>query len=295
MSDQSEHQRPNDRQPPPEGQVELKRQVELREAYERNVAEGNAPYAGVRILTKRDLQMVMKERRWSGAKSRREGYERPDLRGAHLSGADLSGADLMGANLTGANLSGADLCDADLSGADLTGAHFRYASLPQGYKHLAPTEPEFIAMPSMPGPSGGTGSVTLGIRITQQPLTAENLANTISSLSELDRKCWFIHEGQFANLIGYTQSRVVPIAPEATLVIAHMTHNSPADIKLSLGIKEIGEALEIGIRAVTQAPFKGKEAELANRAKELANQATEIEIKLRAEEGQVAAERHNSN
>ncbi len=122
----------------------LERQVELRAAYESNVAAGKAPYEGVNIHTRGELSWVSRERGWVA-----EDDESPapnlsgadltwanlcgvdlnvaNLRGAtllrtNLSGAKLDLADLSGANLHGANLSGADLRDATLSGADLSEA-----------------------------------------------------------------------------------------------------------------------------------------------------------------------------
>jgi hypothetical protein len=99
---------PDDSEPSPE------RQTELRAAYDKNVAAGKAPYEGVRVRTRGELQWVMRERGWTDSPLYEEGQKRADLRGAVFYGANLSHtgfflADLRGADFGGANLSGADL------------------------------------------------------------------------------------------------------------------------------------------------------------------------------------------
>ena len=133
----SDDEKPDDSEPTPE------RQTELRAAYEANVAAGKAPYAGVEIRTRGELSWVMRAHRWSSSAPLREGSERANLSGAllfdanlsgvnlnwaNLSGADLS-ANLSGANLMSANLSGANLYSANLSGANLIGANLNGANL----------------------------------------------------------------------------------------------------------------------------------------------------------------------
>jgi uncharacterized protein YjbI with pentapeptide repeats len=76
------------------------RQAELGSQFQSNVAAGNAPYAGVRITTRGELNWIMAQHGWQG-ESRIEG-ERADLRGADFRGADLRNALLYGANLQGA-------------------------------------------------------------------------------------------------------------------------------------------------------------------------------------------------
>ena len=103
---------PDDSEPTPE------RQAELRAAYEKNVAEGKASYEGVAIRTRGELLWVMRERGWSGwVHDLAAGYKPANLSGAHLNNANLRGADLTGAELDGANLDGADLDGADLTDA----------------------------------------------------------------------------------------------------------------------------------------------------------------------------------
>jgi hypothetical protein len=123
---------PDDSEPTPE------RQAELRAAYEANMAAGQAPYAGVAIRTRGELQWVMRERAWSTDREA-GGSARADLRDADLGGiilsrarlyeADLSGANLSGAVLRHVRLSGTQLPRAQLMGADLSGAHLNETNL----------------------------------------------------------------------------------------------------------------------------------------------------------------------
>jgi uncharacterized protein YjbI with pentapeptide repeats len=123
---------PNDTEPTPE------RQAELREAYERNIAADRPPYAGVSIHTRGEVRWILHERHWSGEAQMSPEEQRPDLRQAVLSHANLSnmsfvethfedakmvGADLRNGVMPTAHLEGATLTDAILDGADLTGAH----------------------------------------------------------------------------------------------------------------------------------------------------------------------------
>jgi uncharacterized protein YjbI with pentapeptide repeats len=122
---------PDDREPTPE------RQAELREAYEANVAAGKAPYAEVWIGTRGELQWIMQERKWSGESGSDselpEGYERANLSGAGFADANLSEAFLHSANLSEADLSLANLSGAVLSHANLSGAELFHADLSKAF------------------------------------------------------------------------------------------------------------------------------------------------------------------
>ena len=116
--------KPDDSEPTPE------RQAELRAAYEKDVAEGKASYEGVAIRTRGELLWVMRERGWSGwVHDLAAGYKPANLSGAHLNNANLSGANLIRANLRGAHLEWANLRGADLTGAELDGANLDGADL----------------------------------------------------------------------------------------------------------------------------------------------------------------------
>jgi uncharacterized protein YjbI with pentapeptide repeats len=118
------------------------RQAELREASKANGAVGNAPYAGVAITSRGELQWIINELEGRTATAGRPSTY-PDLRGAgiggdlrditltfaNLSGAWIQDADFPGADLSFANLSGAFLLDANFAGADLTGVNLSGAQI----------------------------------------------------------------------------------------------------------------------------------------------------------------------
>jgi Pentapeptide repeats (8 copies) len=113
---------PDDSEPTPE------RQAELRAAYEANVAAGRAPYEGVRIRTRGELQWVMRQRDWSGERDAGDD-EQPNLSGVDLREVNLSHVALRRANLSGAFLRGTNLSHASLRGANLSGAYLRRTTL----------------------------------------------------------------------------------------------------------------------------------------------------------------------
>src|SRR5207245_104965 len=63
----------------------------------------------------------------------------------------------------------------------------------------------------------------LRIRISEMPLTPQNLSTIVTSLTELYTKCWLIVRGRFADLIEFTQTRDRRFVNEANLVISKMT------------------------------------------------------------------------
>lgn len=115
------------------------RAAELRAACAVNLRAGRAPYAGVRIYTRGEVEWIMAEHGWSGQESeytvkyemilQGKTAERVDLRGAWLAESDLSGMLLRRANLRGANLVRANLAQIDLVAADLSGADLGYSDL----------------------------------------------------------------------------------------------------------------------------------------------------------------------
>src|SRR5579884_145154 len=149
------------------------RQVELHDAYERNVAAGRPPYAGIAIHTRGEVRWIFRERRWSGEARLPSGAQRPDLRQADLSRINLGdvslveahceGARLFEANLRGAHLASAHLEDSVLTGANfddanLTGAHLeraaaRNASFANADLFIAHCEDAFLAGTNFAGAS----------------------------------------------------------------------------------------------------------------------------------------------
>ena len=129
------------------------RQAELQAAHAANVQAGRAPYVGVRIRTRGEVEWIMAEHGWSGQESEYtvkyelipEGktVECANFSGAWMAEIDLSGivlrrANLRDANLVRANLRNADLVDSDLSGADLgyadlSGANLIWANLSEAH------------------------------------------------------------------------------------------------------------------------------------------------------------------
>jgi len=126
---------------------------------------------------------------------------------------------------------------------------------------------------------------TLQIRITEEPLTAQNFTSIIASINELYTKAWLIHQGRFSDLINYAQTHDIRFTKEANLVIGKLALNSPTLIELLLSPAALGAtatvafALKTSIDAVIQIPLRFK-------ATELENQKKELEMKIRQEEAQ---------
>src|SRR5207302_82342 len=91
------------------------------------------------------------------------------------------------------------------------------------------------------------------IRILEEPLTAQNFSTIVSALTELYTKFWLMAKGRFVDLLDYTQTRDPRFSQEAGLVIAKITHNSPADLNLKFDFEGAAKALETGIDAVLEA------------------------------------------
>ncbi len=211
---------------------------------------------------------------------------------ANLQGADLGGAKLVGANLGGANLSRVGLDQANLQGADLAGANLSGANL-SGVIGLD-VENEKVKHRDIAGRVriAAKGEVedrasALSIRITEEPLTAENFSTIISVLTELYTKAWLIQQSRFPDLINYAQTHDRRFTKEANLVIGKLAHDSPTLIELLLNpatlaaTATVALALKTAIDAVAQ-------TRLRFRAMELDNQKKALEMKVREEEAQQA-------
>ena len=123
---------------------------------------------------------------------------------------------------------------------------------------------------------------TLYIRITEQPLTARNLATATSALTQLHTQCWLIATDRFADLIEYTQTHNSSFDEEANLTIAKLTHHSPTEITFNVSLEGVANALKTAIDAVTGMWERKRELELRNTAleEEIRRTKQEAEITL---------------
>jgi hypothetical protein len=127
--------------------------------------------------------------------------------------------------------------------------------------------------------------ITIRIRITEEPLTAQNLITIVSAFTELHTKCWLIQQNRFADLMDYAQTRDMRFSKEAGLSIAQMAHNSPALIDFVVssasiaGVATLALALKTAIDAIVQTPLRF-------RATQLQNQKEVLEQKIREQEAQ---------
>jgi len=130
----------------------------------------------------------------------------------------------------------------------------------------------------------------INIRITEDPLTAQNFALVISALTEMHVKFWLVQQGRFGELLEYYENPDISPMPEASLVISKMSYHSPLEVQFISIVTNpllVGQALRVLVRvfkialeAVTQAPYKKKEAELKA-------QALEQDIKLKEQQLQL--------
>ncbi len=190
-----------------------------------------------------------------------------DLSGANLSGANLRGTDLSGANLRWAFLSKADLSGADLRNANLSGADLRWAVVSDAI--ISQSEKEQLHGRGVFGLSepvrAEDSATSLRIRITETPLTAPNLTNILSALTELITKCWLIQRGRFGDLIEYMQTHNPRFSEETNTIITGISYHSPVDIgfKIDLSPEDLAKA----INDIARIKQNLKKAELDNQEK----------------------------
>src|SRR5437588_968578 len=86
---------------------------------------------------------------------------------------------------------------------------------------------------------------TVSLRILEEPLTLQNLATTLSALTELSTKYWLTSQGRFADLIEYVQTHDPRFADAAHVVISKITHHSPVtfDLRLDASATSVAEAI----------------------------------------------------
>ena len=202
-----------------------------------------------------------------------------NLIGANLSGADLSEADLSGADLSEADLSGADLSEADLSEADLSGADLSEADLSEADLSGANVnnvigfpKPQSIDQATTPG---------LDLRIIEEPLTLQHLADTLDSLIRLYVKLWLLEQQRFDDFVRYSAERDRSLEAEVSLPIAEMTYNSPwkGKINLDLSPKGVVEALQELVEMIAHFQIRKDVAKANLLSDQLNNQLKQEELK----------------
>jgi hypothetical protein len=158
----------------------------------------------------------------------------------------------------------------------------------EDFKDIFPEEQIRNRIPALRhGPSAFLPSTRrtsiLHIRILEEPLTAQNLATIVSTLTELSTKYWLIAKGRFSDLIEYTQTHNGRFAEEANVVISRVSYNSPfnMDWKVDLSTPSVAEALVTTIDGITQRKERLEQAKLANLAK--AQEVKEAEQKSERE------------
>lgn len=140
----------------------------------------------------------------------------------------------------------------------------------------------------------------LRIRITEEPLSAENFATIINNLTELHSKLWLVQQGRFSDLIEYSRDGDKVFAPEVKLVIADLTFHSPVEVEfgtvvlspiiVSAAIKAIVQVFKIAIDAINKAPYKDKQEKLRAELLEKELKLKEERIEAVHNRSQVSAE-----
>jgi uncharacterized protein YjbI with pentapeptide repeats len=198
----------------------------------------------------------------SGANLSSATLSNSDLRGANLSGASLIMIDLNNSDLRGANLSGTDLRDAELIGANLSNANLSGVILSENEREQLRGRGAIGLFEPVQTTQRAT---TLRIRITEEPLTAHNLATIVSAFTELSIKCWLITKSRFADLIEYTQTHNPRFAEEANTIITRASYNSPFTMDWKMDISAQG--LAEGITQIALIKKTLEKAELENQEK----------------------------
>ncbi|HEY0752347.1 MAG TPA: pentapeptide repeat-containing protein [Ktedonobacteraceae bacterium] len=254
----------------------------------------------------------------SGLRLRGINLRSANLRSANLNDTDLTQANLRDADLREADLSQANLLEADVSNAKLDSRYSIAAMGPVISSIVSGMSGSPVMIPGglIAGVLGTFSSEkstflrafldeyakaedqgvtekrilaetnTLRIRIIEDPLSAQNLALIISTLTELTTKYWLIAQRRFADLIEYTQTHNGRFAEEAQIVITRISYNSPfnMDWKVDLSAPSVAEALVTTIDGITQRLERLEKAQLENQAKvqeiREAEQKTELEKQM---------------
>jgi len=109
---------------------------------------------------------------------------------------------------------------------------------------------------------------TIPLRIVEEPLTAQNVALILTTLTELATELWLIGKRRFADLAEYTQTHDVRFTNEAGITIAWIYYNSPLEIGLQLAqiVPGLADAIMTIINGIAQIMLKREKLKLENQA-----------------------------
>ncbi len=109
---------------------------------------------------------------------------------------------------------------------------------------------------------------TIPLRIVEEPLTAQNVALILTTLTELATELWLIGKRRFADLAEYTQTHDVRFTNEAGITIAWIYYNSPLEIGLQLAqiMPGLADAIMTIINGIAQIMLKREKLKLENQA-----------------------------
>lgn len=121
--------------------------------------------------------------------------------------------------------------------------------------------------------------------IVEEPLTSQNVALTLTSLTELTTKLWLIAKRHFTDLIEYTQTHDVRFANEAGTTIAWITYNSPLSFGLNVDkvMPGIAEAIITVVDGLSQRKAKREELEIHNEIELLTIKSGKEQLKQQKE------------
>lgn len=127
--------------------------------------------------------------------------------------------------------------------------------------------------------------------MTEEPLTPQNLAIILTSLTEITTKFWLIAKHRFADLIEYTRTYDVRFADEAGTTIAWITYNSPLNFGLNIDkvVPSVAEAVMTVVDGLTLRKAHLEQLELENQA--ASQKIKEAEQKLKQQQEMAAIER----
>lgn len=136
-------------------------------------------------------------------------------------------------------------------------------------------------------------SLTIPLRINEEPLTPQTLATAFTALTELTTKLWLIANHRFADLIEYTQTHDTRFANEAGSSIAYVTYNSPFSFGLNfdLSATNVADGTMTIVNGLSQRKAKREQLEISNQAALQKIEGDEQKSELERTREQLAIER----